>query len=149
MTQDELINAYEEWLTETRWSLFGTLTFCTSPSSSKADRIFRQWIAEMKKEDGRPDFRWVRVTEHGISGDNLHYHFLAGGLRNGSKYPWILRWNELAGECLISYFLPYAGGIRYLLKTASPDRDFEIEIELPPITSSRKRMPAQRMRISS
>ncbi len=86
----------------------------------------------MKREDGADYFRWVRVTERGSFGDNLHFHVLIGGLRDRSKWPWILRWEELAGDCIISYYRPFAGGIRYMLKTASPDRDFEIEIELPP-----------------
>lgn len=149
MNKNNLIDAYEDWLAKQHWSLFGTLTFRSSPSTSRADRIFRQWITEMEKEDGTDGFRWVRVTEHGAADDNLHFHILVGGLRSGSKYPWILRWNELAGDCLISYFHPYAGGLRYMLKTASADRDFEIEIELPPITAARKPRSTQTRRISS
>lgn len=127
----ELIDAYEEWLSEQSWGLFGTLTFRGSPSSSQADRIFRRWISEMKQADGTTNFRWVRVTEHGSFGDNLHFHVLIGGLRNGSKWPWMLRWDELAGSADIFYYRVHAGGIRYMLKTADPDRDFEIEFELP------------------
>lgn len=131
MNKEELIDAYEEWFAGYHWSLFGTLTFRESPSSSRADRIFRRWISEMKQTDGADGFRWVRVTEHGSFGDNLHYHVVIGGLRNGSKFPWMLRWDELAGSAEISYYRSNAGGLRYLLKTARPDRDFEIEFDLP------------------
>lgn len=139
MTKDQLISAYEDWLSQRRWSLFGTLTFRGSPSSSRADRIFRRWISEMRQNDGTASFRWVRVTECGAFGDNLHFHILVGGLRNGSKWPWLLRWNELAGSADIFYYHPYAGGIRYMLKTAHPDRDFEIEMELPAIATRARR----------
>ncbi len=132
MNRDELIGAYESWLNQFHWSLYCTLTFRSAPSSSKADRIFRQWISEMKEEDGRDDFRWVRITEHGACGDNLHFHAVIGGLHNGSKWPWMLRWDELAGSADIFYYRPYAGGIPYMLKTVHPNRDFEIDFELPP-----------------
>jgi hypothetical protein len=137
MNKANLIDAYESWLNQFRWSLYGTLTFRGSPSATTADRIFRQWISEMKQEDGAKDFRWFRVTEHGAYGDNLHFHAVIGGLRDGSKWPWMLRWDELAGSADIFYYRPYAGGLPYMLKTARPDRDFEIEFELPAITHSR------------
>lgn len=138
MTKEQLIDAYADWLSEQRWGLFGTLTFRGSPSPSRADRIFRRWISEMKESDGTNRFRWVRVTEYGAFGDNLHFHILVGGLRDGSKWPWLLRWGELAGSADIFYYVPYAGGLRYMLKTARPDRDFEIEIELPAIVRSKQ-----------
>lgn len=138
MNRDELIGAYESWLSKQHWSLIGTLTFRGYPSASKADRIFRQWISEVREQDGARDFRWVRVTEHGACGDNLHFHVLIGGLRDGSKWPWLLRWDEVAGSADIFYYCPHAGGIRYLLKTASPERDFEIEIELPAIAEPKR-----------
>lgn len=130
MKKEELVSSYEEWFSQHHWSLFGTLTFRGSPSSSKADRIFRNWIAEMKRSDGTNNFHWVRVTEHGSFGDNLHYHILIGGLRDGSKWPWMLRWDELAGSADIFYYRPHAGGLRYMLKTVRPGRDFEIDFDL-------------------
>ena len=130
MTKKELIDAYEDWFSKYHWSLIGTLTFRGSPSSSRADRIFRRWISEMKQGDGTNKFHWVRVTEHGSFGDNLHYHVVIGGLRDGSKWPWMLRWDELAGSADIFYYRPYAGGLAYMLKTARPDRDFEIDFDL-------------------
>jgi hypothetical protein len=138
MTRDDLIGAYESWLSEHRWGLFATLTFRGFPSAAKADRIFRQWISEMRLQDGRSDFRWVRVTERGACGDNLHFHVLIGGLHDGSKWPWLLRWDELAGNADIFYYRHHAAGIRYMLKEVHPDRDFEIEIELPPIAEPRR-----------
>jgi hypothetical protein len=137
MKREELIDAYESWLKHFRWSLYATLTFRGTPSSSKAGRIFRQWISEMKEVDGRDDFRWFCVTEHGAFGDNLHFHAVVGGLHDGSKWPWMLRWDELAGSADIFYFNPYGGGIAYMLKTAHPNRDIEIEFELPSNAAAR------------
>jgi len=131
MTRQELISAYEQWFGTKRWHLIGALTFAARPSPSKADSIFRKWISEMKLNEGTSDFSWVRVTEHGADRQNLHFHVLIGGWAGESKWPWVLRWNELAGDCIISYYNASAGGIRYLLKTAHPNRDFEIEIEMP------------------
>lgn len=131
MTRQELIAGYEEWFCTKRWHLFGTLTFAAMPSPSRADSIFRRWISEIKSTDGTSDFSWVRVAEHGADGQNLHYHVLVGGWAGESKWPWVLRWNELAGDCIISYYDPNGGGLRYLLKTVQPNRDFEIEFEFP------------------
>jgi hypothetical protein len=130
MNKAEIIEAYEEWLNRYQWNLFGTLTFRDSPSSLKADRIFRRWISEMKSDDGTNGFRWVRVTEHGSFADNLHFHIVIGGLRVGCKWPWLLRWDELAGSADIFYYRPHAGGLSYMLKTARPDREFEIDFDL-------------------
>lgn len=47
----------------------------------------------------------------------------------------MLRWDELAGSADIFYYRPNAGGIRYMLKTARPGCDFEIEMEFPPPTA--------------
>jgi hypothetical protein len=95
-----------------------------------ANRIFRKWISEIEDEDGARNFHWFRVTERGAYGDNLHFHVLVGGLRSGSKYPWIVRWNELAGDALITYYFRSGGATKYIVKTARPDRDFDIDFNL-------------------
>ncbi len=129
MKRQQLVDAYDEWISRYKWDLFGSLTFRCPPSASKADRIFHRWISEMELQDGTEDLRWVRVAERGAYGDHLHYHVLIGGLRHGSKWPWLLRWLELAGDCSISYYRPYAGGIRYMLKEVRPGCDFEIDFD--------------------
>ena len=132
MTKDELIFAYDKWLSARRWNWFATLTFRGSPSLNKADRLFRVWISEIRQREGTRTFSWVRVTERGANSDNVHFHALVGGLNNPCKWDWILRWNELAGESAIFYYQPFRGGIRYMLKEARPNRDFDIEIEIAP-----------------
>jgi len=132
MKKLELINAYEGWFARYKWNLFGTLTFRRRDIPYwMADRTFWTWIIEIDNADGRDDFRWVRVTERGAFDDNLHFHVLVGGLKNGSKWPWLVRWQELAGDAVLSYyFLRSRTAIRYLVKTARPDCDFEIKYDL-------------------
>ena len=132
MKKKELLDGYEEWLSRFKWSWFGTLTFRRRDIPPwMADRAFWDWVVAIDNEDGSDDFRWVRVTEHGAFGDNLHFHVLVGGLKNGSKWPWIVRWQELAGDAVLSYyFLRSRSAIRYLVKTAQPDCDFEIKFDL-------------------
>jgi hypothetical protein len=144
MTREELIEGYAAFLHGYGWSIFGTLTFDSRPPSSVANNIFRRWIDEVdegcpsvnlpwrsiyKKATG--DLRWVRVTETGKFGDHLHYHVLLGGLRNSSKYPLVLLWEDLAGDAVLSYYKPQQHGIRYMLKTVEPGRDFKIDFQLP------------------
>lgn len=131
ITAEQLIVGYSQWLLRFRWNFFGVLTFRNrSLSLSKADRVFRQWISELEDADGTANFRWFRVTERGAFGDNLHFHVLVGGLRNGSRVPWVARWNELAGDALITYHFRSGGAAKYIVKTARPDRDFEIDFKL-------------------
>jgi hypothetical protein len=131
MNKNHLINGYHEWLSRYRWTWFGTLTFRSrSIPLWRTDRCFEDWIYEIDAAVGAEDFRWFRVTEFGAFKDNLHYHVLVGGLKDPCKWPWILRWQELAGDADIFYFIRSMGGIRYMLKTADPNTDFEIKYDL-------------------
>lgn len=131
MKTQHLIDGYRELLSRYRWQWFATLTFRGTPSFRKTDQAFRLWLSEIDEAVGTADFHWFRVTEHGAFGNNLHYHLLLGGLRDASKWDWILRWEELAGEAVIHYFFPCRGAITYILKTARPGCDFEIDFDLP------------------
>jgi len=138
MNRQELIDAYSDWLAGFKWCWFGTLTFRRSDIPfSIADHTFKDWIREIETGDGADDFRWFRVTERGAYGCNLHFHILIGGLRNGTKLPWILRWNEMAGDALITYYFRSGNATRYIVKTAHPDRDFEIDFNLSSTTSKK------------
>jgi len=121
----QLIEGYVEWLSEYRWCWFATLTF-REPSISRwrATKLCEKWIGELHKADGAEDFHWFRTMELGANRDHLHFHVLIGGLNNGSKWPWVLRWNEIAGDCLISY-APSGRAIDYLLKEFRPDSSDE------------------------
>ena len=135
-TKNELIDSYEEWLAGYKWIWFATLTFGRLDiPPRRADDVFDQWISEVQDEDGAANFHWFRVTELGANRDHLHFHVLVGGLKNGSKWPWSVRWNELAGDCIISYYSPFRGALRYLLKEVRPDQDcaidFDFDFQLP------------------
>jgi hypothetical protein len=125
--QQQLIEAYVDWLSPHPWTFIGTLTFRKQPSPYRADRLFRSWIDAMRKAEGTSTFSWFRVKETGAFGDNLHFHVLVGGLRNASKWPWMLLWDKLAGEANLSYFVTHLGGIRYILKSVRPDQPFDFD----------------------
>ena len=94
----ELIESYADWFGAYSWDWWGTLTFPGHPRRSKAIRAFDQWIKVLKKEQGTTEFRWVRVTETGAYGDNLHFHVLIGGLKKQAKsFPGIGRalWEQI------------------------------------------------------
>jgi hypothetical protein len=130
-TKQELIDTYADWLGEWSWDWFGTLTFPGYPSATRAKRIFEKWILELDKDAGTDDFRYVQVMESGAYGDNLHFHILVAGLKEKARwFPGRMqrRWQELAGQCVIQRFDPEKGGVRYLLKTLLPERDFAIDV---------------------
>lgn len=140
----ELLNAYSSWIRGYSWTWFGVLTFRGYPRRHKADRLFRQWVSEVQSADGAKDFRWVRVTEFGADGRNLHFHILVGGLLDGSKYEWMFRWDEIAGEADIYYYVALLNGVEYVLKTLSLDRDFDIDFHFPPPTLPGKSLPRRK-----
>lgn len=128
MTSKQLIDGYATWLSKFSWNWFGTLTFRNHKLPFwRANRIFQDWIFEIEMGAGTGSFRWFRVTERGAYGDNLHFHILVGGLRDASKWPWTVLWNEMAGDALITYYFRSGGATKYIVKTARPGRDFEID----------------------
>jgi hypothetical protein len=131
MNREVLIEGYASWLSQFSWNWFATLTFRGYPPTSKANRLFDQWIREVEQNDGGNGFRWVKVAERGANGDNLHFHILVGGLRTGRALPWVSRWNGIAGEAQIESFNPDKNALRYMLKGIDPDEDFDIDIHLP------------------
>jgi hypothetical protein len=132
MNREQLIDGYLEWLSKYKWAWFGTLTFRGYPPLGKALQCFNKWLGELKEKEDTRDFRWVRVTERGAEGFNVHFHVLIGGLRSGSKYEWMARWQEIAGEAEISYFHAHQQGIRYILKTVELGKAFDIDFDLGP-----------------
>jgi hypothetical protein len=134
MNPSQLIEGYYQWLSLYKWLWFGTLTFRGYPPINKAKRCFNFWINELNQKYDGSDVRWFRVTEHGADGYNLHFHVLVGGLNivSGARSLAMLRWKQLAGEANLSSFMSHKGGIFYILKTAKPYKEFEIDFELPP-----------------
>ncbi len=135
MTQNELIDAYESWLSRYSWRWFITLTCRGYPSAGKANHLFHQWVDELGEAEGADDFSWVKVLEMGKAGDNAHLHVLVGGLTDWDasvRQRWIGRWDELAGNALIGYYDADRRGIAYMLKTVDLDGDLDIELDLNP-----------------
>jgi len=131
-TKKGLVDGYADWIGQHEWNWFGTLTFKYRPGRRSADNALKKWLAELKKSESGPSFRWVRVKELGAFKDNLHFHILVGGLRSSASIvDWEDRWLDLAGDARICEFEDDKGGVRYLLKTLLPDEDFDFEIELP------------------
>jgi hypothetical protein len=140
VTKEQLIDAYADWLGEWPWDWFATLTHQGYPSRTTVQNKFDRWISDLQKEGGRQDFRYVMVIETGAFHDNNHVHVLVGGLKPEARrvpYRWKARWEEIAGHAMVGHFNPEQGGIRYLLKTLLPNRDFEITLKLQQQTTAR------------
>jgi len=95
-------------------------------------RTLKQWLAELKVENGSAGFGYFFALESGASGENFHWHGLTTGLRDTTeRLPWLQRWWEIAGEGQIAYFDPDGNGIAYMLKHVRPGFDDGIIFELP------------------
>jgi hypothetical protein len=131
-TKVELTEAYAEWLARYEWDWFVTLKFNGNPSRHRADKLFRAWVSEIELSNQHP-IRWARVAERGAFGDHLHFHVLVGGLRKKLYNPWKRRWLELGRGIDLREYSPDLKGIFYILKSADPEADFDIDMHLPPL----------------
>lgn len=133
-TGRELIEGYAGWWKGWSWDWFVTLTYAGFPWRSTALRKFQKWIADLQKEQGTSEFRFVRVIETGAFGNNVHVHLLVGGLKEKARlFPgeWRDRWEKIAGRAAIVRFDPEKGGVYYVLKTLDPARDFDVDFYFP------------------
>lgn len=89
----------------------------------------------MRRTEGSKDFRWFRVLERGISGGNLHFHALVGGVSNRRSL-WARKWNDLGGDAVITNFDAKKNGILYLLKTMNDDGELDFDCNLPSTKTS-------------
>jgi hypothetical protein len=136
--REQAIQGYRQWLEEFRWDLYCTLKVTSGrPSDRHAKSLFDRWIKDVEKTDGGGRFRWVRVMERGLTGNNRHFHVLIGGLRNRTKF-WERKWHDLGGNALITPFDAKQKGILYMLKSVYGNGDVDIEFDLPARRKERK-----------
>jgi hypothetical protein len=130
---ETLKHEYDDWLRLFTWAWYATLKIRSGiPSERRAKRMFAQWISDLRRSEGTKNFRYFRVMEKGGSGQNLHFHVLIGGLRDGSRLKhWESQWNELGGDALIGKFDPDKNGILYMLKEMDDDGNLDIDFSLP------------------
>ena len=127
LSSKQLIEEYGEYLTRFRWKWFGTLSFrCGDLPLWRADRAFSAWISEIQEMDGNEDLWWFRVAERGPSNDKLRFHVLMSNFRFTSKYCWMHRWNEMAGEADLFYFFPLGDARQFILETSRLSSVFDI-----------------------
>lgn len=130
--REESIQEFRRWLEEYTWALYCNLKITSGiPSDRRARKIFDEWISDLRRVEGGDNFRWFRVQERGIGGNNLHFHALIGGLQN-RRIRLERKWNDLGGDALITPFDPEQNGILYLLKSMSKDGDLDFDCQLPP-----------------
>ncbi len=124
--REEQIQAYAKWIREFGWAWFATLKLTSGiPSERRANRLFTEWIAGLKAQEGGPNFRWIRVLEKGMTGNNFHFHVLVGGLKN-RRAVWQRNWDDAGGQALIERYDPTREGVLYTLKTMGDEGDIDI-----------------------
>jgi hypothetical protein len=129
--REQVIQEYRRWLDQFGWDLYCTLKITSGrPSDRRAKQMFERWITNVERMEGGNRFRWARVMEKGLTGNNRHFHVLIGGLRNRTRF-WERRWNNLGGSALITPFDANQQGILYMLKSADQNGDIDIDFKLP------------------
>jgi hypothetical protein len=131
LRREEFIQQYRRWLESFDWDWYCTLKVISGiPSDRRAKQLFNRWISDLRRAEGGNDFRWFCVLERGISGGNLHFHALVGGVSNRRSL-WARKWNDLGGDALITSFDAGKKGALYLLKSMGDDGDLDFDCDLP------------------
>jgi hypothetical protein len=116
--------AYRDYLHQTEWTHFATLTFRTPVSASTAWGRFNQWVSAICTRYGRT-IPWFAVVEFGEEQER-HIHAL---LKAPSISSDALRSHWKAGFSDIQGFDEEKPGISYLTKTLNRD-DAEYDLEI-------------------
>jgi hypothetical protein len=112
------------WLAPHSWDWFCSLSFRPGLRERQCWWRLRRWLGELKSELGGPDFGWFATREFGKTKENLHFHLLIKGITDpgpDNRVEFMRRWSKLAGDPLISLYVPNPRGISYILKDAGPD----------------------------
>jgi hypothetical protein len=129
--REQAIQEYAQWLGKYGWTWYGTLNIRSgTPSDSFAKELLHDWLSEIKRLEGGPQFRYFAVMERGSITRHRHYHVLVGGLRNRRKEA-ISRWNFLGGDAVIQSYDPAKNGILYALKTMDDSGNLASDFDLP------------------
>jgi hypothetical protein len=133
MQSSAIKDGYTEWLSKFDWQWFCTLTFRVYPPQTKATRLLKRWLAEMKFDNGSAHFGYFFLLESGASKESLHWHGLILGLDDRTeRVTWILRWLELAGAAEIGHFDKGENAIWYSVKALSAKSEDVIVFDLHP-----------------
>jgi hypothetical protein len=129
--REESIQAYAKWLKQYNWAWFGTLRIMSGvPADTCAWSLFDEWIAELRRVEGGPEFRFFCVLERGTLTRHRHFHVVVGGFRNRREEA-ASRWNWLGGDALLQRYDPQKNGLLYLLKSMTGDGNLEMKFQLP------------------
>ena len=108
-----------QWLSTMPWDWWCTLTFKTEYSPDAADRAFRRWTAELRKDS--PALGFFVGHEIGRQG-RLHLHALIGGLETHVQrtVAW-RRWFRRHGRAQLQPYDSDRGATNYAAKYVTKD----------------------------
>jgi hypothetical protein len=127
MSGQELVDYYAIWLAPLKWQWYGSLSFRRHRVPFwMAERCFHTWIGEIETALGKNQFCWFRFNNFGAFPTEPFFYVLVGGMRTGSKYVWMNRWQAIAGDADIEYFHRHDRASRFIVGIARPGFEFEI-----------------------
>jgi hypothetical protein len=129
-TEKEIRKAYADWIANSSWTWFITLTFRKRTSSKTADRCFQKWITAVEAKAGGSSFRWVRLMPSSVSAGSGLQVFV-GGLKSNKRTRWIELWDDIAGEAQIKMLKDSLKAIGRAVRNFTAGGGFDIEFHLP------------------
>jgi hypothetical protein len=113
--EHQLSEAWGDFLSQYQWEWFMTLTFREPVPSYRAYRLFRRYVADIRRAAGIP-IAWFMVFEHGAGTGRLHIHALLLNVAHLSRLWWMDEWDHRAGWARILPFDHRRGAAYYCAK---------------------------------
>jgi len=125
------------WCTRIGWDLLLILFSRPDATTAETNQHFHEWILEVERELGTPDFRWARILPRNEGEPPAGFFVLIGGLSSEDLASWRRRWCVISGaprERSGSLYSQTRDGRRMgsLLRSLLEQGDFDIEVRVGP-----------------
>jgi excisionase family DNA binding protein len=124
INQQDVRNAWYDWLAKQHWDWFATLTFKDAVHPEQAHKRWCRWLSALGSH-GRP-VGWARVIEHQKRGV-LHYHAVISGVDRANRLSAKRRWENVGHGFARIWPCESDRALRYLVKHLG--RGAEVDID--------------------
>lgn len=95
---EDVAGSLAKWCMSCPWDALLILFNRPGATSAGMDRNFEQWIQEVERAIGTPEFRWVRLLPRNEAEPPEAFSVLLGGVKSEDFSRWRRRWSVISGN---------------------------------------------------